>query len=107
MELKHDYWQGQFEDILRTFIRSISQYSINHNNIKIGITNDPEKQLKEHQNSNLGWKNMIIKYQTNSVNHINTMEELLINYHWEYLSNIRGRGEPNAKPPYYLYLLIK
>ena len=108
MELKYDYWTGHFEDIKGSLIKSISQYSINHNGIKIGITNDPERRIKEHQNNNLGWKKMIVKYQTNSVNYINIMEELLINYHWEYLSNIRGGGgESNAKPPYYLYILIK
>ena len=108
MELKHDYWQGQFEDILGTFIKSISQYSINHNGIKIGITNDPEKRLKEHITSNVGWKKMIIKYETTSINYINVMEELLINYHWEILSNIRGNvGETHKTPPYYLYIVIK
>ena len=106
MELKYDYWTGHFEEVKGTLIRNISQYSINHNAIKIGITNNPERRIKEHQNSNLGWKKMIVKYQTNSVSYINTMEELLINYHWEYLSNIKNGGL-NANPPYYLYLLIK
>ena len=108
MQLKYDYWTGHFEEVKGSLIRNISQYSINNTEIKIGITNDPERRIKEHQNNNLGWKKMIVKYQTNSVNYINIMEELLINYHWEYLSNIRGGGgESKAKPPYYLYILIK
>ena len=108
MQLKYNYWTGHFEDVKATLIRNISQYSINNNEIKIGITNDPERRIKEHQNSNLGWQKMIVKYQTNSVIYINIMEELLINYHWEYLSNIRGSNEEHKeKPTYYLYILIK
>ena len=108
MELKHDHWQGQFEDILGTFIRSISQYSINHNGIKIGITNNPERRINELKASNDGWEKMIVKYETTSINYINVMEELLSNYHWEYNSNIRGNvGETHKTPPYYLYIVIK
>lgn len=108
MELKHDHWQGHFEDILATFIRSISQYSINHNGIKIGITNDLERQLKEHKSSNKDWKRMLVKYETNSINYINIIEEKLSNYHWEYTSNIRHDANDGQKnPPYYLYIIIK
>ena len=105
MELKHDYWKGQFEDIIESFIKSISQYSINHNGIKIGFTNDPERQLKEHIESNDGWKKMVVKYETHSENYIHTMEELLAHYHWEYVNN--ENRVANKTPPYYLYILIK
>lgn len=105
MELKYDYWTGQFEDIKGSLIRNISQYSINNNAIKIGITSNPERKIKEHLDSNLGWKKMVIKYQTSSVNYINVMEEILINYHWEYTNNERNMF--NQSKFYYLYILIK
>ena len=108
MELNHDHWTGNFEDILGTFIRSISQYSINHNGIKIGITNNPQRRINELIASNGGWKKMIVKYETSSLNYINVMDELLSNYHWECNSNIGGNmDETHKTPPYYLYILIK
>lgn len=105
MELKYDYWTGQFDDIKDSLIRNLSQYSINNNGIKIGVTTNPERRIKEHHNSNLGWKKMIVKYQTNSVTYITIMEEILVNYHWEYLNNERKMS--NQKDSYYLYILIK
>lgn len=105
MELKYEYWTGHFEDVKGSLIRNISQYSINNNAIKIGITTNPEVRIREHQNSNLGWKKMIVKYQTDSINFINVMEEILINYHWEYVNNEKNVTKPNN--PYFLYILIK
>lgn len=104
MELKYDYWTGHFEDVKGSLIRNISQYSINNNAIKIGITTNPETKIKEHRNSNLGWKKMIVKYQTDSENYINAMDEILSNYHWDIANN--EKKNPSANP-YYLYLLIK
>lgn len=105
MELQYEYWTGQFEDVKTSLIRNISQYSINNNAIKIGITTNPEKRKKEHQNSKLGWKKMIIKYQTDSEKYINVMDEILSNYHWDFANNEENISE--SENPYYLYLLIK
>lgn len=105
MELKYDYWTGHFEDVKGSLIRNISQYSINNNAIKIGITTNPEKRKKEYQNSNLGWKKMIIKYQTDSEKYINVMDDILSNYHWDFANNEETLSE--SENPYYLYLLIK
>lgn len=105
MELKHDYWTGQFEEIIGSFIKSISHYSINHNGIQIGITNNPERRRQEHIASKKGWKKMVVKYETTSINYINVMEEILTNYHWEYVNN--EKRSATITEPYYLYILIK
>ncbi|HNP32593.1 MAG TPA: GIY-YIG nuclease family protein [Flavobacterium sp.] len=105
MELKYDYWTGPFEDVKGSLVRNISQYSISNNAIKIGITTDPERRIQEHRRSNLGWKRMVVKYQTSSVSYINVIEEILINYHWEYVNNEKSIF--SQAEFYYLYILIK
>ena len=108
MELKYDYWTGHFEDIKASLIKSISQHSINHKGIRIGITNDPERRHKEYQIGNQGWVKMIVKYETTSANYIHIMDEILSSYHWEYASNIKGDVSESYKtPPFYVYLVIK
>lgn len=108
MKLQHDYWTGHFENILVNFIKSISHYSINHSSIQLGITNNPERRLAEYIASKQGWKRMVVKYETTSVNFINIIEEKLTNYHWKFTSNIKGNvSEAHKTPPYYVYIIIK
>ena len=47
--------------------------------------------------------------EISSVNSINEMEKIIIDHHWEIITNeVSGGGGPNGKtPPYYLYILIK
>lgn len=46
------------------------------------------------------------KYHTSYVNFINEMEKIIIDHHWEIITNeVSGGGGPNGKtPPYYLYI---
>jgi len=109
MELIHDYWKGNFNEVKLSLIRSIAQYIIHYNHIKIGITSNPNARKNQHQASDLGWSKMIVKYETSSVRYINEMEKLIIDHHWDYIANEKaGGGGPNAKTgPYYLYVLLK
>jgi hypothetical protein len=109
MEIEYNYWTGNFNDVKTSLIRSVAQYNVHYSKIKIGITNDPPRRLIEHEKTKLGWKKMIIKYHTSSVNYINEMEKIIIAHHWDIVENeVNGGGGPNGKtPPYYLYVLLK
>ncbi len=108
MELEFDYWTGNFSDVKRFLIRSISQYTRYHNNVKIGITCAPNRRKSQHKKGDSNWSKMVVKYQTSSVNYINEMEKILIEYNWEFIENeAKGGGGRNGNPPYYLYVLLR
>ena len=108
MELHEDYWTGNINDVIESLNRSIAQYIRNNKKVKIGITCNPQRRIKEHSSSKENWDRMIIKYKTSSVNYINQIEKILIDNHWDYITNeVAGGGGPNGNPPYYLYVLLK
>lgn len=78
MELKYDYWTGNFSYVKTLLIRSIQRYAYLYDNVKIGITSNPDARKSKHKSSGQGWKKMIIKYETSSVRYINEMEKLLM-----------------------------
>jgi hypothetical protein len=64
--------------------------------------------LNEHSKTGPKWDSMIVKYETTSVNFVNKLEKLLIDNHWDYITNeIGGGGGPTGKGNQYLYILIK
>ena len=104
--VEYDYWTGHLREIIPTMNRSIASYTALYSRIKIGITNNPEIRFKAHLRDGR-WDKMVVKYSTNSVNYINELERVLIDNHWDYITNqVRGGGGPNGQPPYYLYVLI-
>lgn len=108
MDVEYDYWTGSINEVTESLIRSVGQYTRYYNKVKIGITNNPERRAREHQKSSLRWQKMVVKYKTSSVNFINRLEKILIDYHWDYIKNeIGGGGGPDGKGPYYLYVLLK
>ncbi len=109
MELIYDYWKGKPSEVNTSLKRSISQYTRNYSNVKIGITCRPKERLKEHNKMNLDWEKMIIKYETTSINFINKLEKEHIHYQRDFITNQRnGGGGPNGnKGPYFLYVLLK
>ena len=108
MELEYDYWTGSINEVTEALIRSVAQYTRYYREVKIGITNNPKRRMGEHQRSRKGWRKMVIKYKTSSVNFINRIERILIDYHWDYVKNeVWGGGGPDGKGPYYLYVLLK
>lgn len=107
MDLEYDYWRGPINQVVESLIRSVGQYT-RHYDVKIGITNDPERRAREHSRSGIRWRRMVVKYETSSVNYINRMERIIIDYHWDYIKNkVGGGGGPNGNPPFYLYVLLK
>ena len=108
MDIEYDYWTGSINEVTESLIRSVGQYTRHYKGVKIGITNNPERRAGEHSRSGKRWKKMVIKYKTTSINFINRIEQILIDYHWDYIKNeIGGGGGPNGEGPYYLYVLLK
>lgn len=108
MELLYDFWRGHLIDVEKLLKQSVNAYIQHYSEIKIGITCNPDRRKAEHHRSNKGWEKMIIKYQTQSVKYINTIEKTLIDYHWDYIANeVAGGGGSNGNPPYYLYVLLR
>ena len=109
MKLFYDYWKGKPSEVNTSLKRSISQYIRHHKKVKIGITCRPKERMVEHNKMGLEWEKMIVKYETTSINFINKIEKIHIDYQWEYLTNERsGGGGPNGKTgPYFLYILLK
>lgn len=102
----YDYWTGRPNEIIASLNRSVAQYIRNHTEIKIGITNHPERRFKQHR-QNKDWDKMIVKYSTTSIRNVAYLEKALIEYHWAYITNqISGGGGPSGQPPYYLYVLL-
>lgn len=107
MSVEYDFWTGSLDSVLNSLNRSVAQYIRNHKSVKIGITNHPERRLKQHL-VNRHWDKMIVKYKTTSVRNINLMEALLIERYIDYTVNqVTGGGGPNGEPPFYLYILVK
>ena len=92
MNVEYDYWTGSINEVTEYLIRSIGQYTRYYNKVKVGITNMPERRAREHQKSSLRWRKMVVKYKTSSVNFINRLEKILIDYHWYYIKNEIGGG---------------
>lgn len=108
MNVSYDYWTGSINHVKESLIRSVGQYTRHYRKVKIGITNDPERRAKEHQRGSDKWDKMVVKYETSSVNFINQIERVLIEYHWGYIKNkVGGGGGPDGVGPYYLYVLLR
>ena len=104
--VEYNLWTGHLRDIIPTMNRSVARYTVLYRKIKIGITNNPESRFKAHLRDT-NWDKMVVKYSTKSVKYINDLERILIDNHWDYITNqVRGGGGPNGSPPYYLYILI-
>lgn len=96
-------------NVVESLNRSIGQYKRNYNHLKVGITGrPPEERLREHLRTNT-WSRMIILYQTSSINFANTMEQWLVDNHWDDLVNQRRGGGSELSPNgnNYVYLLLK
>ena len=107
MELIYDFFTGHPNQVVSSLNRSIGQYLANYDDVKIGITANPERRFQEH--AVYGWDNMIVKYKTESVKYVNTIEEVLIEKYFDHLTNeVGGGGGRNAEDgPYYLYVLVR
>jgi hypothetical protein len=81
MTLHYSYFSGHLNTIETALKKSVSVYTEKYQQVKIGITNNPERQVKEHEHNGT-WKRMIVKYYTTFIQYINDMEHLIVAHHW-------------------------
>jgi len=107
MKLEYNFWTGHIESVETSLKKSVAAYIRLGYSVKIGITNHPERRASQHS-KDAKWIKMVVKYKTNSISYINTMERILIDHHWFNIENeIGGGGGPNGKKgPYFLYVLL-
>ena len=106
--LENNYLTGYPSNVLEYLHRSISQYSSWGNRIKVGITNNPERRLMEHERSNQNWQRMVVMYKSTSINNTSWLERELVERNWERVENeIFGGGGGIGEGFQYLYVLLR
>ena len=94
--------------VIRVLNAKIGQYKRRYTYVKIGITGRPPQiRFKEHLR-NFSWEKMVVIYKTTSAGYANLMEELLVDLHWDNITNERkgGGSELTKKGNNYVYLLL-
>lgn len=97
---------GHPSSVYETLNRKISAYKIHHSFLKVGITGrDPQTRFNEHLRAD-NWDRMIVIYRTTSINYANTLEDWLVEKHWEDLVNQRQGGGSNLTEQGYNYVYL-
>ncbi len=100
---------GRPAKVLSGIKRRISAFtrSCNISRFKIGITSNPQRRWKEYNQD--GYDEMLVLYESSSINSVSSLEYDLINHNWECCDNLvaGGGGGIAAVSPYYLYIVIK
>lgn len=99
---------GSTRNVVSTIIRRISAYTRQDRvaRFKIGITCNPEVRFRRAYAAY--YDEMIVLYQSSSINNVSELECELITHNRELADNIiAGGGGGIGYAPYYLYLVIK
>lgn len=103
-------WKGHYLSIMPSLKKAIGQYNRYCNNIKIGLTVNPDQRWQFHKLD--GWREMVVIYETNSPNYAKEIEKQLINHGWEFHYNKSwneksgGGTLQHGHSKYYVYLLL-
>ncbi len=100
---------GSPNNVIETLNRKIGQYKANYTKIKIGITGrNPQHRFNEHL-KNINWTRMVVIYETSSHNFANTIENWLVDQHFDELLNQKqgGGSELSYDGQNYVYVLMK
>ena len=101
-----DIVTGRPSEVVGTLVRKLSAYTRRGRTrrFKIGITNDPVSAFSRRYARN--YDEMIVLYQTRSIDSVSKLESHLVEHNWEVADNsIGGGGGRIGGPPYYLYLV--
>jgi len=92
-EVEYNYISGYPNHAIEHLNRAIGQYKRNNEYIKVGITGrNPQTRFNEHLLDDPTWERMVVIYKTTSENFANTIEEWLVENHWEDLYNRKAGG---------------
>jgi hypothetical protein len=100
---------GYPNQVIETLNRKIGQYKRNYKMLKVGITGqNPYDRFYQHRKE-IYWNQMIIIYESSSQSHCNALEALLIECHYNDLTNVRAGGGSKLSLPgkNYVYLILK
>lgn len=102
-----DIITGTPSQILTPLLRKIGGYTRQDRTkrFKIGITNDPERRFNQAYAGK--YNEMIVLYQTDSIDYVSKLEAALIEHNWDLTDNqVGGGGGGIGEPPYYLYVVV-
>jgi hypothetical protein len=103
--VQYSYWTCWPVNVVTMLKRSISAYTRDVGSFKIGLTNNPERRFRQAYANR--YRKMIVVYKTDSIHHVRKLENVLVDYYWEYNDNETGGGGGNyGPPPHYLYLVL-
>lgn len=108
-QVEYCCFNGAPINIIETLNRATGQYKRNHRWVKVGITGrNPQIRFNEHLKVN-NWSRMVVIYETSSINFANTIEDWLVEYHWDDLINQKpgGKSRLSRKGNNYAYVLLK
>ena len=108
IEYSQSYYSGWPKNVIPLLQISLGIFLHNYNNVKIGITNDPDRRFYEHQkrNPSMNWERMVLKYSTTSVCNANAVEQYFIKNRPELVNSWAGFSNMTEKGPYYVYILL-
>ncbi len=105
MEIIYDIQGGWPNQVGSTMRRRVSGYTRGIP-FKIGITNAPQRRADEYDYNRLGYTQMLVIYETSSINHVRGLESNLIAHYGDDCDNsIGGGGGRVGVGPYYLYIV--
>ena len=101
--LEYDYIKGFPKDVIEYLERSLSQYMANHEEVKVGITGNPEQRFAKYRTE--GWHRMVVKYMSSSEKFVNFIEDYFIKTRPN-LKNIWVGTSHLTGDEYYLYFVM-
>ena len=95
--------------VIDTLNRKIGQYKRHYTSIKVGITGqEPAERFAQHLQA-FDWEKMIVIYSSQSEKNCNQIEAMLVECHYNDLTNVRqgGGSELRERGKNYVYVLLK
>jgi hypothetical protein len=99
---------GKPQDVIPLILRKLSAYTRQDRvrRFKIGITNNPDRRFLQAYAGE--YDEMILLYQSSSINSVSELECMLVEHNWECCDNAIGGGGGNiGTPPFFLYVVIR
>jgi len=107
MEIEQKIQSGWPRNIIRRLNVSIGLYLKYYNNVKIGITYDPDRRMREHSRScRYDWDRMILRYKTTSEKNDNEIEKWFIHNRPELVNQWDGDSHMPEGYWYFIYILL-